>query len=288
MTRDNAGRTDGSWRPGEPGKALEPADVVGCRECGGLVRRVNNQHLRSDRCRLIRPDKGTEEDNLRSDHPTTVAGYREKHPDAPVMAPRERLKLSEANADPEVDERRRELVKSRWQGEDMGSIVGRLSERYGVSENAVWRDWTRREEWLPRVFGIDDAHTAVMEAIARHGDVLDRLDRLARRAESQSEVEEARRVYKEVAKATKDQADLLLSATERMGEAGAPQSASLRVSGRIEHEHRNSRGAPGEELDDETLREVDDLTGGEVVDAEFRDIQEDDNMNDDTQTEDSG
>lgn len=283
MTRDNAGRTN-DWRDGEPGKALAPADVVSCRECGGLVRRVNNQHLRSRRCKLKDPDGEERERNLRDDHPTTVAEYKEKHPDAPLVSPREKRQLSKANADPEVSARRRELVKARWRGEQMGDIVERLADQYEVSENTVWRDWTRRGEWIERAFDIEDADAAMVEVIARHEDAIDRMDRLSRRAESQGDVSEARRTLEKVMGALGKHADLVDNIRESADEMGLP-SGRVEVSGTVEHEHR---GAPGEELDDEILQALDE-EGGEVIDARFREVSEEPDMNGDTDnpTEDS-
>lgn len=286
MTRDNAGRTN-DWRAGEPGKALAPADVIECRECGGLVRRVNNQHLRARRCRLKDPDGDPDnERNQREDHPTTVSDYKEKHPGAPVVSPREREELSRRYADPETDARRREIVRSRWSGERMTAIVERVAEQHGVAETTVWRDWVRRDEWLPRVFDIDDTSTKLVEILARQDDVIGRLERLAARAESQGDTDEARRILAEVRKALSDQFGNVADFRERAGEAGVSGRASVEVSGRIEHEHR---GAPGEELDDETLADIDRLVeDGEVVDAEYTPIEEEPDMTQNTDGEDRG
>ena len=153
MTRDNDDRIDPET--GDPGPSIEPADVIECRECGRMVRRVNTQHLQTDRCMYtdpaeVRTGRDGREDLLRPDHPKTVAEYKEKYPDAPLMSPRERLKLAEANRDEEVDERRREMLRRRWRGREMGDIVSSLADSHGVTESALWKDWAKREEWIGR------------------------------------------------------------------------------------------------------------------------------------------
>jgi hypothetical protein len=35
------------------------------------------------------------------------------------------------------------------------SVVGQLAEKYGVSEQCLWNDWTRREKWVPVLLALE-------------------------------------------------------------------------------------------------------------------------------------
>ena len=260
MTKDNEGRRNDM---GDPGTALEPADVIQCRECGNMVRRVNTQHLQTDRCRFTDQDEFHREDKLRPDHPETIEEYREKHPGAPVLSPREKIKLAEVNHSREADQRRKEILKRRWRGDQMTRIVEDVAAKYDVSESTVWSDWSRREKWISRVFGLEDAEAAVVEALAQKQDVRERLLSLARRAEDQNEVGEAIRALK----AVDSNIDEAIEHQQRLG--NVEQAAS-------QHEvHVRHSDGVGSGLDEDTLRQLDELSGGEdeeVIDAEFREV----------------
>ncbi len=42
---------------------------------------------------------------------------------------------------------------------DMAEIVERLSAKYSVSEQALWRDWQKRTQWVYDVFDLEPAAT---------------------------------------------------------------------------------------------------------------------------------
>lgn len=273
MTRDNDGRVNTD--NGEPGPGIEPADVIQCRECGGMVRRLNNQHLETDRCRYTKPEEvrvgeDDREDLLRQDHPDTVAEYKDKYPDAPVISPRERMKLAETNRDPDVDARRRELLKRRWRGESMTNIVESLANRHDVSENAIWTDWTDRDKWIGRVFGLEDAETVVVESLAQKQDVRERLMKVASRAEDQNEINAAVRALK----AVDDNIDDTIEHQQKLGNVDqAASQHEVHVEGEVDHKHE----PVGDGLDEDTLRQLDEMTGGEdeeVIDAEYEVVDE--------------
>lgn len=268
MTADNSGLRDAD---GNPGRDVAPADVVMCRECGNLVRRVNKQHLLSARCRFTAPpeerwtDEGPDEDRLRDDHPETVAEYKEMYPDAPVMSPAEREKLSDINRSEEADERRRELARAKWSGETLGECAGRIAEKHGVSESRVRSDWADRSEWMGRAFGLDDAEAVIMESLAHKKDLRESFGRLARKAEDSEEISEAIRALK----AKDDNVDEMIQHQMDLNDLRAPDKTEVTVSGSVDHEHR----AVGDGLDEDTLASIDAITGGGpdgAVDVEFR------------------
>lgn len=275
MTKDNEGKRN---KEGEPGPNMEPSDVIRCRECGGFVRRVNTQHLRSDRCKYagsvdeITTADGYREDLLRPDHPETTAEYKEMYPDAPVINPRERAELAEKARDEEASERRRELIKRRWRGEKMGKIKESLAEKYDASTRTITRDWRNREEWIGPVFGLEDADAVVLESLAQKQDVRERLLRIARQAEDQQEISQAIRALK----AVDDNIDETIDHQQNLGKvAQATSKHKVEVEGEVDHRHE----AVGDDLDEETLKQLDDITGGddeEVIDAEFQEVDGDD------------
>jgi hypothetical protein len=281
VTKDNSDRVDTDT--GDPGPDLEPSDVVKCRECGGMVRRVNTQHLGSDRCRFTQPKKvrsgeGIREersDLLRPDHPETVEEYKDKHPDAPIVSPRQKEMLAEANREERVDERRREMLKRRWRGEAMTDIVESLADRYEVSESMVWNDWQARGDWISRVFGLDDAEAVVVESLAQKQDVRERLLRVARQAEDKDDANEAIRALKAVDRNIDD----TIEHQQKLGNVDkAASEHKVHVDGGVEHDHDHEL-SPGEQLGEETLEQLDGLTGGEgeeIVEAEFEVVNEDD------------
>lgn len=273
MTRDNDGKVNTDT--GDPGPNLEPADVIRCRECTNMVRRVNSQHLQSDRCMYSAPEKvrtgkDEREDLLRPDHPTTVEEYKEKHPDAPVISPRQQMQLAEANRDEEVDGRRKEMLKRRWRGEAMTNIVESLANRYDVSEDTIWKDWSKRDQWISRVFGLEDAEAVVVEALAQKQDVRERLMGIARKAEDQNEISEATRALK----AVDDNIDETIEHQQKLGNVDqAASQHEVHVDGDVSHEHK----PVGDGLDRETLEQLDDMTGGddeEIIDAKFETVDE--------------
>lgn len=278
MTRDDSGNYDEST--GDPGGDLQPRDVIKCRECGGLVRRVNHQHLVSDRCKYTKPEdvrtgKAEREDLLRPDHPTTTQEYKEMYPDAPVMAPTQSKMLSEAAKDPEVRDRRQSLLRRRWRGEPMTDIVESLADKHGVAERTIWDDWRNREDWLPELFGLGNAEAVVVESLAQKKDVRERLLKIANRAETMDEHDTARKALK----AVDANIDKTIEHQQNLGEVEqAATKHEVEVSGEISHE-------PGADLDDDTVEALDAITGGGdgggdggggegVIDADFREVDD--------------
>ncbi|MEJ2271171.1 MAG: hypothetical protein P8X91_01515 [Candidatus Bathyarchaeota archaeon] len=122
--------------------------------------------------------------------------------------------------------RRAEMIDAVCTGLHPSAVIGQLSEKYGVSEKALWSDWLRREKWVPfllelekfgdfsgmvveRLNGVQKAAWSiylkasndsarvgalrtVLEALEIHRDivqtmgVLDRLDRLEEVAKEQN------------------------------------------------------------------------------------------------------
>jgi len=277
MTRDNEGYVDPDT--GNPGPNLEPSDVIKCRECGNMVRRVNRGHLQSDRCRYtdpkaVRTGKDDREDLLRPDHPETVGEYEEKYPDAPRLSPALRKDLRESAIDDEVSERRRELTRRMWRGEDPGDVYDRLEQKYDTPRGTLRYDWSTRSEWMGRVFGLEDAEAVVMEALAEKNEVRSRLKRLARRAEDTNDVSEAVRALK----AADSSLDETIEHLRDLGRvASADSTHKVEVEGSVEHDH--THGPAGDRLPDETLEQLDALTGGadaDVVDAKFERVDDED------------
>lgn len=271
MTKDNMGRRNDQ---GEPGVHMEPSDVIRCRECGGMVRRLNSQHLQTDRCMYVDQDKFDDPNQKRQDHPTTVQDYKQKYPDAPVMSPREKMNLVEQNSNPEVDNRRREMLKRRWRGEAMTDIASTLAANHGVSESTIRKDWSNRDDWIARVFGLADAESVVAEALAQKQDVRERLLGIAQQAERNQETAEAIRALK----AVDSNIDSSIEHQQELGNvAKAASKHEVEVSGDVEHDHRHK--AVGDDLDADQLEAIDAITGGEdedVVDAEFYEVDEED------------
>lgn len=266
MTKDNEGRRNDE---GNPGPAIEPVDVIKCRECGHMVRRVNTQHLQTDRCTFVDQDKFDDESQRRPNHPETVQEYKDKYPGAPIMSPREKMNLVEKNSNDETDQRRRELMRRRWRGEEMADIVKSLASKYDVTTNAIYKDWSDRERWLPRVFGIEDAEAVVTEALAQKQNVRERLLRVARRAEDTNEVNAAIRALKAVDKNIDD----TIEHQRKLGEV-ASADQTVEVTGKVSHEHERL----GDDLDEDELEAIDAITGGEdeeVIDAEFQEVETD-------------
>lgn len=253
----------------------EPEDVIQCRECGNMVRRVNQQHLRTDRCRYVDTDEVSvnrhEKDHLlREDHPETVDAYKEKYPDAPVISPRERQKLARASVDEEADRRKRELLQRRWRGDDLNTIVDELSDEFGVAEGTIRADWSKRNEWIDRVFGLEDAEAVVAEALARQTDVADRLDRLASRALSEGDIGEARRTLSELANVLDDISDRQMELAD-LGEAVSEHRVS--VEGRVDHEHHAEE--IGSDLSPDERQALDDITSEDAIEVESRAVDAD-------------
>lgn len=45
--------------------------------------------------------------------------------------------------------RRVEMLDAVSTGLHPSAVIGRLAEKYGVSERTLWSDWERREKWIP-------------------------------------------------------------------------------------------------------------------------------------------
>lgn len=274
MTRDDSGEVDDR---GDPGSNLDAAEVIICQECNNVVRRVNSQHLQSGRCRYTYRDTPHKEEYKREDHPETVEDYKDKHSDAPVISPAERKRIKSQNSSEEADERRREMMERRWNGEDMSRIKESIANKHDVTPRTVRRDWANRDEWIGRVFGIEEAETIVAESLAQKKDIRRRLMRAASQAEHQEELGHMVRALKAVDDNIDDMIDNL---TETGLIEGAVERHEVALEGKVEHEHRT--GDAGEELDEATMRDLDALTGGdddepieEVVDAEYREVESD-------------
>jgi len=281
MTEDNSGDADGV---GNPGPDLEPADVIKCRECGNMVRRVNQEHLRTDRCRYVDTEEASvarydKDDRLRKDHPETLDDYKEKYPDAPTVSPRLRQELAERASDEDVAQRRRELIRARWRGEEPGAVAERLAEKYGVAESTVKRDWRDRGEWIGRVFGVEDAEAVVLESIAQKKEVREQLLRLGQRAADTEDINAAVRAMK----AADSNIDDTIEHLRKLGEvASAADEKRITVEGEVDVDHDHTD--PGESLDEDTLEKLDALTtdadgggaggdgGDNVINADYREV----------------
>lgn len=265
MTKDNNGETSYN---GEPAPELQPKDVIKCRECGGLVRRVNNQHLQTNRCMYVGEEgKNTHDWNERPDHPETVAEYKEKYPDAPVMSPKERMNLAEQAASEEADQRKKEMLKRRWRGERMTDIAEALADKYDCAESTIRADYARRGEWLGRVFGIEDTEAMIAEGMAEKKQVRQRLMRIAGRAESENELKTAIQALKAVDSSVEDEMDTQMELSDL---------ATSKTEHHVRVEHDAVR--PGDEADAEELAAIDEITGGadeEIIDADFEEVDGD-------------
>lgn len=268
MTRDNAGLVN--TNTGEPGPNLEPADVIKCRECGGMVRRINKGHLTADRCVYTDPEQArTARDDKahykRADHPTTVADYKEKHPDAPTMSPALKARMAEANIDDRTSQRRRDMMRRVWRGESPSEAYDAIQHKYGVERSTLRADWADRESWIGRVFGLKDAEATVLSALAEKDEIRKRYRALATRAEDNNEIGEATRALK----AADDNIDATVRHLRDLGRvASAGSSHTVEVKGAVDHNHRPAGAA----LDEATLRQIDEITGGDdeiIVDAEY-------------------
>ena len=91
--------------------------------------------------------------------------------------------VSQANANLVVDEdkakeldpitlRRCEQFEARMRGEKPASYELRLSDKYGVTREALKFDWSRRKHWIPTVVELIDANTIVAECDATNVNVL--------------------------------------------------------------------------------------------------------------------
>lgn len=272
MTRDNDNKRDFN---GNPGPNIDPVDVIKCRECGSMVRRVNNQHLQTDRCRYAYPEKvrtgnDEREDIRRDNHPETVEEYKTKYPDAPVISPRDQMELAQTNRREETDQRRKEMVKRRWYGENMTDIVSSLAQKHDVTESTIWKDWSNRDQWLPRVFDLGDAEHVVLEALAQKQDVVQRLNRLARTAETQEELDTARMALKSVGDELSDIVNMQMD----LGNIDkAATKHQVEVEGDIEHRHE----PVGDRLSEDTLKQLDEITDGddeEIIDAQYEVVED--------------
>ena len=263
MTRDNEGKTAGN---GEPAPELQPDDVIKCRECSGLVRRINNQHLQTNRCMYTDPEgKNTHDHKLRPDHPETVDEYKQKYPDAPVMSPAERLKYSRRASNEEVDKRRREMMQRLWNGEDLSEIAGHLAEKYGCSESRIHADYSERGDWLTRVYGMEEAEAIMAQGMAQKKEVRQKLMRIANRAESENELKTAIKALKAVDSSVEDELDMHMEMGKIAQEGDDAEVAHDAV-------------RPGGDAETEELEAIDEITGGEgeeIVDVDFEEVDGD-------------
>ncbi|MGZ4907764.1 MAG: hypothetical protein ACXVIG_02740 [Halobacteriota archaeon] len=59
----------------------------------------------------------------------------------------------------ELYARRREMYRLYIDELNMAEIVERLSAKYSVSKQALWRDWQNRTRWVYDVFDLEPAST---------------------------------------------------------------------------------------------------------------------------------
>ncbi len=57
----------------------------------------------------------------------------------------------------ELYARRREMYRLYIDELSMAEIVERLSTKYSVSKQALWRDWQKRTQWVYDVFDLEPA-----------------------------------------------------------------------------------------------------------------------------------
>jgi hypothetical protein len=64
-------------------------------------------------------------------------------------------------------ERRKKMLKAHFRGITTSKWIAAIAEEYGVSEDAIWQDWKRRQSWLKEVFEmadvIDEIHMGMAE-----------------------------------------------------------------------------------------------------------------------------
>ncbi len=65
----------------------------------------------------------------------------------------------------EVMQRRREQLEARLKGEKRADFMPVLAKRYGVTEDAIDQDWTRRKEWMLDAVGVADLHSLVANTV---------------------------------------------------------------------------------------------------------------------------
>jgi predicted DNA-binding protein YlxM (UPF0122 family) len=53
-------------------------------------------------------------------------------------------------------ERRKKMLKAHFRGITTSKWISAIAEEYGVSEDAIWQDWKRRQSWLKEVFEMAD------------------------------------------------------------------------------------------------------------------------------------
>jgi len=67
--------------------------------------------------------------------------------------------------------RRRDLLKDLAFGISLHDVVEHLSQKYMVSQSAIYKDWKRRRTWLDSIIGIDDPTAFFLELMAAHQEV---------------------------------------------------------------------------------------------------------------------
>lgn len=66
-----------------------------------------------------------------------------------------------------IVERRLEMLDMAFSGVRLTDFVPTLAEKYGVSESAIWNDWSRRARWLPQLVQMDESALKLSELIGR-------------------------------------------------------------------------------------------------------------------------
>jgi len=58
-------------------------------------------------------------------------------------------------------------LKYSFSGVSTSEWVPIIADRHGVTESAIWSDWTRRDRWLPQIFSLDKGAYKVSELLGR-------------------------------------------------------------------------------------------------------------------------
>lgn len=62
-------------------------------------------------------------------------------------------------------ERRKEMLTYHAQGLSPSTWIGAIAQKYGMSTDAVWKDWVRRDKWIPLIMHMEKNEEFVYEIL---------------------------------------------------------------------------------------------------------------------------
>lgn len=68
-------------------------------------------------------------------------------------------------------ERRSEMVKLTSLGLSLSETVNQLKQKYGVSKQAIYVDWTRRGKWLSAIMSMDNPEHFTLELMSKRREI---------------------------------------------------------------------------------------------------------------------